>query len=41
VFLPEHLQPEGSLDFDEHSFGPQSMARIDEALALLEAGLPL
>src|ERR1700760_3889342 len=40
VFLPEHLEPEAGLDFDEHSFGPESAARIDEELALLEPGLP-
>jgi AcrR family transcriptional regulator len=41
VFLPEHHQHEGGVEFDPSSFGPESMARIDEALALLEAGLPL
>ncbi len=41
VFLPEHLQAEAGVEFDPSSFGPESTARIDEALALLEAGLPL
>ncbi len=41
IFLPEHLQDEAGLDLDTHSFGPESGARIDEALALLEEGLPL
>ena len=41
VFLPEHLQDEAGLDLDTNSFGPESGARIDEALALLEEGLPL
>ncbi len=41
VFLPEHLQQEAGLELDVHSFGPESVARIDEALALLEDGLPL
>src|SRR6185437_2263053 len=41
VFLPEHLQQEAGVEFDPSLFGPESTARIDEALALLEAGLPL
>jgi AcrR family transcriptional regulator len=41
VFLPEHLQAEAGADFDSHAFGPEAGVRIDEALALLEAGLPL
>ena len=41
VFLPEHLEADAGADLDPHSFGPESGARIDEALALLEAGLPL
>jgi AcrR family transcriptional regulator len=41
VFLPEHLQAEAGADLDTHSFGPESVPRIDEALTLLEEGLPL
>jgi hypothetical protein len=41
VFLPEHLQQEAGVEFDPSSFGPESVGRVDEALALLEAGLPL
>jgi alkylation response protein AidB-like acyl-CoA dehydrogenase len=39
VFLPEHLGEAGSSDLPP--FGPESATRIDEALALLEEGLPL
>jgi AcrR family transcriptional regulator len=41
VFLPEQLQEEAGSDAGSHPFGPESAARIDEALALLEEGLPL
>ncbi len=41
IFLPEHLDPGENLDLDRPPFGPQSVGRIDEALALLEQGLPL
>jgi AcrR family transcriptional regulator len=41
VFLPEHVQEAAGLGLDSHSFGPESAERIDEALTLLEAGLPL
>jgi AcrR family transcriptional regulator len=42
TFLPEKLATEtdpGAVDY--HWMGPDSVNRIDEALALLEAGLPL
>ena len=39
VFLPEHLGEAGSSDLPP--FGPESAVRIDEALAILEEGLPL
>jgi AcrR family transcriptional regulator len=42
VFLPEHLTPEpGAEAAPDDWLGPDSVSRIDEALALLEAGLPL
>jgi hypothetical protein len=42
VFLPEHLAPEpGAEAAADQWLGPQSVSRIDEALALLEEGLPL
>ncbi len=42
VFLPEHLAAEEDAGLvDESLFGPDTVARIDEALALLEEGLPL
>ena len=42
VFLPEHLIPEpGAEAAADHWLGPDSVSRIDEALALLESGLPL
>ena len=41
IFLPEQLQEEAAPDFSSPKFGPESAARIDEALALLEEGLPL
>ena len=42
VFLPEKLATEtGPADVDYQWMGPDSVNRIDEALALLEAGLPL
>ena len=39
VFLPEHLQPEDAVGADY--LGPDSVSQIDEALRLLEQGLPL
>jgi AcrR family transcriptional regulator len=42
VFLPEHIASEAGGEFvDDAVFGPESVARVDEALALLEEGLPL
>jgi AcrR family transcriptional regulator len=41
IFLPEHLEADESLDPDKPPFGPDSVGRVDEALALLEEGLPL
>ena len=41
IFLPEHLDPEENLDLDRPPFGPESVGRVDEALAFLEDGLPL
>jgi AcrR family transcriptional regulator len=42
VFLPEHLAAEAGAELvDDALFGPGSAARLDEALALLEQGLPL
>jgi AcrR family transcriptional regulator len=42
VFLPEHIAAEAGDVFAEHSkFGPDSVIRLDEGLALLEAGLPI
>jgi AcrR family transcriptional regulator len=41
VFIPEHLAEEAASDPGAPKFGPESMARLDEALALLEQGLPL
>jgi AcrR family transcriptional regulator len=42
VFLPEHFDPEGMAGGDAGSYlDPSSVQRIDEALRLLEAGLPL
>lgn len=40
VFLPEGLEDAALLP-DPHDVGPQAADRIDEALALLEHGLPL
>jgi len=40
VFLPEHLEPEDAAKAGSY-LGPDSATRIDEALALLEQGLPL
>jgi AcrR family transcriptional regulator len=40
VFLPEHLEPEDAVKAGSY-LGPDSVTRIDEALALLEQGLPL
>jgi hypothetical protein len=44
VFLPDKLEVETEADAEavtETWLGPDSVARIDEALALLEQGLPL
>jgi AcrR family transcriptional regulator len=42
VFLPEKLAADDpTASIDTSSVGPESVNRIDEALALLEAGLPL
>jgi AcrR family transcriptional regulator len=42
VFLPEQLdEGAGAPDLDAGHVGPESVEHIDEALALLEAGLPL
>ena len=42
VFLPEHLAAEaGAESVSDATFGPDSVTRIDEALAFLEEGLPL
>ncbi len=39
VFLPEHMAAEAGADIvDDAVFGPDSVSRIDEALALLEEG---
>ena len=40
VFLPEHLEPEAGGEAGKH-LGPESVTRIDEALSLLEEGLPI
>jgi AcrR family transcriptional regulator len=40
IFLPESLDP-ADAHVDAHRVGPQEVERIDEALALLEHGLPL
>jgi hypothetical protein len=41
VFLPEELEGELGPDDGAPLFGPEAVGRIDEALALLEEGLPL
>jgi AcrR family transcriptional regulator len=42
VFLPEHLAADAGAELvSDAVFGPHSVARIDEALAFLEKGLPL
>ncbi len=41
VFLPEHLAAGPGPEAGHDMIGPESVARIDEALALLEDGLPL
>jgi AcrR family transcriptional regulator len=41
IFLPENLDEETLPDLSAHLLGPDSVDRIDEALALLEEGLPL
>jgi AcrR family transcriptional regulator len=40
IFLPESFDP-GDAHLDAHRVGPDEVDRIDEALALLEHGLPL
>jgi hypothetical protein len=40
IFLPERVEQDGS-GLDPHHSGPHAADRIDEALALLEHGLPL
>jgi AcrR family transcriptional regulator len=41
IFLPEHLRDDDTPEGVASYIGPDAVARIDEALALLEAGLPL
>jgi hypothetical protein len=42
VFLPEHLAADAGAELvSDAVFGPDSVERIDEALAFLEEGLPL
>jgi len=41
IFLPEQLDENAAPDMDAGRVGPESVTRVDEALALLEAGLPL
>jgi AcrR family transcriptional regulator len=41
IFLPDRLVEGQVPDLDASHVGPHSVTRIDEALALLEAGLPL
>jgi AcrR family transcriptional regulator len=42
VFLPEHLAAGAGTELvQDNLFGPESAQRLDEALALLEEGLPL
>ena len=42
VFLPERIdEGDTAVDMDASRVGPEAVERIDEALALLEAGLPL
>ena len=41
IFLPEKLARDEAPDMDASRVGPDSVTRIDEALGLLEAGLPL
>jgi AcrR family transcriptional regulator len=42
VFLPEHLAADAGAEMvSDAVFGPDSVERIDEALAFLEEGLPL
>ena len=41
IFLPEHIDLGENPDLDKPPFGPESVGRVDEALALLEQGLPL
>jgi AcrR family transcriptional regulator len=41
VFLPEELQGDFGPGDRLPQFGPEAVSRIDEAMALLEAGLPL
>jgi AcrR family transcriptional regulator len=41
VFLPEETESDAGAESGHDLVGPDSVARIDEALSLLEAGLPL
>ncbi len=41
IFLPQKLAENATPDMDASMVGPESVTRIDEALGLLEAGLPL
>ena len=41
IFLPEQLTADPGPEAGHDMLGPESVARIDEALALLEAGLPI
>ena len=41
VFLPEHFEQHGGPEIGTDWFGPAAVRRVDEALALLEEGLPL
>jgi AcrR family transcriptional regulator len=42
IILPENFEDEGAAEVATDSWlGPQSVSRIDEALAVLECGLPL
>ena len=41
VFLPEHLDEHGDAEISTDWFGPETVQQLDEALALLEEGLPL
>jgi len=41
VFLPDQIEADAGAEPGHDMIGPDSVARIDEALSLLEAGLPL